>query len=314
MFAHCSLWAYFFLLFGATALLTQDTPKAGTFMCTGGTIYFVAHPVDSLLFQNPDLFHDLYVLKCVTTVVFTAGDRNMIGNFTLSLERGLEEAHAWMAGLSPPVPARKEATIQIGNYRVPLYSLNTMPNIQMLYLRLPDGAPTGRGYDTNGGESLKKLYNMEIKRITAIDGTATYRLKDLMDLIATVLHKRQPNDVRVLNYKGLSSDDNADSSDHADHVVSAKIVMDVIERERLNVKVQAYAGNFMRKLEANLIPSHPDMEKKTGAFFKYAEYDEHMCQSIEECEERLKEGNNEVFLDEDVKYAAQYLEREYYVS
>ena len=70
-------------------------------------MYFSAHPVDSLLYQNPDLFHDLYVYKCATTVVFTTGDRGVAGNLSMSLERGLEAAYARMAGVSTNETARR---------------------------------------------------------------------------------------------------------------------------------------------------------------------------------------------------------------
>jgi hypothetical protein len=63
-------------------------------------VYFSAHPVDDILYQNPDLFHDLYVYKCVTTFVFTAGDRGVTGNFSASLELSLEAAYAHMFGVT----------------------------------------------------------------------------------------------------------------------------------------------------------------------------------------------------------------------
>ncbi|KAJ4375144.1 hypothetical protein N0V83_002228 [Neocucurbitaria cava] len=70
----------------------------------------------------------------------------------------------------------------------------------------------------------------------------------------------------------------------------------------------------MRELEPNLNASHPDFENKAAAFFKYANYDEQMCQSLEKCEDAVKNDDANPSLDHDVRYVAQYLEREYYVS
>ncbi|KAF1848440.1 uncharacterized protein K460DRAFT_414995 [Cucurbitaria berberidis CBS 394.84] len=279
-----------------------------------GSIYFTAHPVDSLLFQNPDLFHDLFVLKCVTTVVFTSGDRGNTDNFSFALEHGLEEAYSWIAGVPANEPKRKATLVKIGKYEVPSWAPKDMPSMQILYLRLPDGAPAGQGYDTNGGESLKKLYNKEIKSITTTDGNVTYTLEDLKDIIVTVLHERQANDIRVLNYKASVSHEYNTDLDHADHTISAKLVIEVIEEEKIRANVKVYAGHFMRKLEANLGPLHPDYERKANAFFKYAEHDEQMCQNLEECEDELEGDEADLFLDRDVKHISHYLEREYYVS
>jgi hypothetical protein len=42
-----------------------------------------------------------------------------------------------------------------------------------------------------------------------------------------------------------------------------------------------YAGNIVRKLEANINSSHPDFDRKSAAFFKYAAYDDHLVCSTE---------------------------------
>ncbi|KAL5453513.1 hypothetical protein PMIN06_005409 [Paraphaeosphaeria minitans] len=67
--------------------------------CPGGNIYFVAHPVDVLLYQNPDLYHDIHTFKCTTVVMLTTGDRGVKDtNFTDSLELGLQASYNFMAG------------------------------------------------------------------------------------------------------------------------------------------------------------------------------------------------------------------------
>jgi LmbE family N-acetylglucosaminyl deacetylase len=170
--------------------------------------------------------------------VFTSGNRGIGGNYSLSLERGLEEAYALMAGVVDE-STRQEKSIWIGKYWVESWSLNGMPNMQIVYLRLPDSTPSGAGYDVNHGESLKKLYTKEIRSISTTDGNATYTLDLLKDLIATILHERKPNIVRILNHKAPIPDEHSAIQDHADHVVSAKLVKEVVTKQNIEGTVQA---------------------------------------------------------------------------
>ncbi|CAO2654276.1 Nn.00g110090.m01.CDS01 [Neocucurbitaria sp. VM-36] len=316
MYGRCSIWSFLLVLCSAVALTSPEPPQKETFSCTGGSIYFIAHPADGLLFQNPDLFHDLYVFKCVTTVVFTSGDRGIKGNVSLSLEHGLKKAYSWIAGLPMNEPFWRNTLVRIAGYEIQSWCMKDMPNIQILYLRIPDGPATGQGYAVSDGESLAKLYNSEIASITTTDGNATYTLGELKHLIDTILYQRQANDIGVLDHKASISNVDDILSDHADHVTSARIIMDVINNRKIDASVKTYAGDFMRKLEANLHVSHPDFRRKATAFFKYAKYDEEMCQSLEECEKcenAIKDDEASLFPNHDVKYVARYLEREYYV-
>jgi hypothetical protein len=201
-----------------------------------GTIYFSAHPADGLLYQNPDLLHDLYVFKCVTTVVFTSGDRGLDKNHSLSLETGLEYAHAWMSDAGEEERYWQGITAHVGKSQVRVRFHIAIPNMQIIYLRLPDGSPTGEGYEANSKESLKKLYDRDIDVINTTDGSGEYSLDSLKILIATILHEMKPNKIGVLDHKALITD-GEDGSDHADHVVSAKIVLDTVKQENFRAEV-----------------------------------------------------------------------------
>jgi hypothetical protein len=203
-------------------------------------VYFSAHPVDGLLYQNPDLLHDLYVFKCVTTVVMTSGDRGLDVNFSRSLERGLQEAYVLMAGVLVDDPMKEEKIVRVGTHDVHSWSLRGIPNVQIIYLRLPDGVPSGHGYDTRGGESLTRLYRKEIDSVTSTDGNATYTLRDVKEIIAFILHTRKPNEIRILNHRASMPKDGSyrhAPSDHTDHIVSAKLVQGVVSREKIKANV-----------------------------------------------------------------------------
>ncbi|KAF2687851.1 hypothetical protein K458DRAFT_385420 [Lentithecium fluviatile CBS 122367] len=281
--------------------------------CTGGSVYFSAHPVDSLLYQNPDLFHDIYVYKCVTTVVFTTGDRGVGGNFSESLERGLEAAYAHMASVPANETPWAETSLQFSRNSVMLRFLRDVPSIQIVYLRLPDGGSDGTGHESSGGDSLKKLYNNDVKSIDTTDGSTFYTLDSLKDLIAAVLKQRAPLNIRVLDFKRSIPEDDEFDGDHADHAISARLVADVVEQNKIEGEVLGYAGSFMRKLDPTLNDTIPDFAIKSDAFFQYAKHDKHMCQTYDGCINGHPETTSEDAPD-DVRYVATWLEREYYVS
>lgn len=183
------------------------------------------------------MFHDLYVYKCVTTIVFTSGDRGSVGNHSRSLEHGIEAAYSWMSGLATDNQTWQTIAVRVGDSQVRLSSYSGAGNLQMVYLGLPDGGPVGSGYEVNDGASLRKLYNGDIETIATTDGNSTFTLESLKDLIATILHESNATDVRVLDYKTGIPDDEDARSDHADHVVSARLVVDVMKREQIKAKL-----------------------------------------------------------------------------
>jgi hypothetical protein len=207
-----------------------------------GSIYFSAHPVDVLLFENPDLYHDLFVIKCVTTVVFTSGDRGLADDVPESFERGLGEAYSLMAG-SPvykdwSIP--NNTKVQLGEHEVDFWSPRWTPNVHIVYIRLPDGGHVGEGYDIHGGESMRKLYDGEIQSINTTDGNITYALDSLKDLIATIIRLRQPNDIKTLAHQAAFAVDESDrDAENADHIISAQLVMDVVEKGSFGAGTQA---------------------------------------------------------------------------
>jgi hypothetical protein len=142
-----------------------------------------------------------------------------------------------MAGAPMNEKAWSETRVKLNCKPVLSRSLRVTPNVQILYLRLPDGRTDGEGYEANGGESLKKLYKKKIKTITAIDGSERYTLENLKDLIATVLKQRNPRDIRVLDFKMPVPEGNEECYDHTDHSVSARLVVDVVKRDNIKVNL-----------------------------------------------------------------------------
>lgn len=192
-----------------------------------------------LLYQNPDIFHGLYVYKCTTTVLFTSGDRGFVGNYSRSVERGFEAAFAYMTAQPADDNAWETANVQFNGKVVLLRTLKDSPHVQVVYLRLPNGTPDGEGYAASEGESLKKLYNKEIGSLSATDESATYTLDSLKDLISAMLEKRKATAIRVLDYKTPIPKDREDKDrEHADHSVSARLVAEVVEQDNIKATLR----------------------------------------------------------------------------
>lgn len=84
------------------------------------------------------------------------------------------------------------------------------------------------------------LYSADISQITATDAAATCTVRDLKNIIATILNERRADDIHVLNYlASLSTGQDDYQLEHADRIVSAKLVMDVVKEEGIETRVVA---------------------------------------------------------------------------
>ena len=101
--------------------------------------------------------------------------------------------------------------------------LDAQPQVQTLWLRLPDGHVSGIGYESTNYESLLKIFFGDIKQISNVDKTASFTIETLENAISEIIVRRQPDKIRVLDY--ISTDD-----DHMDHLISARIVERVAEK------------------------------------------------------------------------------------
>ncbi|XP_014555901.1 hypothetical protein COCVIDRAFT_38460 [Bipolaris victoriae FI3] len=304
-----------FLTLLMTLCLASSTPSP--FPCTGGSIYFTAHTVDSLLFQNPDVLHDLFVFKCVTTVAFNADTGGEARNDTRreELEYGLGRSYEIMSSASlrgGGGSVHNNTTIRLGKHDIAASPLLGLSNVQILFLRLPDSTYYGQGYSAYREQSLKMLYSADISHIVATDGAATYTIRDLKEIIAAILRERRADEIHVLNYlASLSTGQDDYQLEHADRIISAKLVMDVVKEEGIEARVVAHGCDEVRNQEVNL--NTPDYINKVNAFFEYAKYDPDMCQSVDECGERLSNADTSTSGYNEFDYIYEFLKREYYV-
>jgi hypothetical protein len=177
------------------------------------------------VFQSPDLIHSTRSGECSTTVYMTSGDAGYGTAYAFSREEGIRTAYAWMANTTSD--GFRRGTMIIGGHPVIIDTLQRgHPQIQLIWLRLPDGNIDGSGYDATNRTSLLSLFLGDVGSITDITETTSYTLISLQTMLLLLILARGPEVIAILDY--LSSD-----GDHSDHFVSARMVKAAIEDVRL---------------------------------------------------------------------------------
>lgn len=220
------------------------------------SFYFAAHEDDWQLFMNPSAFDD--VTGGASKAVFvhmTAGDAGLgLGTggrkfpYYLARENGAEAAMRFMADAND-VPAEKTAA-QLPVNAHSLYRM-TYRNTVGYFLRLPDGNPSGSGYDGTGFQSLKRLANGDNDSISAINGSTSYHgWSDLVGTLRSIINFERGSAATVqINVAELDSQMNPD--DHSDHLMTAKAALDAAKGLPC-VRRVSYVDYASAKLPENL--------------------------------------------------------------
>ena len=162
----------------------------------------VAHEDDSMLFQSPDLLHDIQTGKCVRTVFVTAGDAGQDSDYWSSRELGAQAAYAQMAGVAN---VWTQSDAGISGHPISLMTLTGNPKITLLFMRLPDGNLDGSGFAPDESQSLQKLYLSQISQINTVDGTSSYTLSSLTSTLTNLMKAFAPNRVDTQDYVGRTA-------------------------------------------------------------------------------------------------------------
>lgn len=194
--------------------------------------YFSAHQDDWQLFMNPPAFADVLdnTCRCVFVHV-TAGDAGL-GTGTggrkhplyLAREHGAEAAVRFMADANERPPVDMDiTTLTLEGHRIRRLAYR---NTISYFLRLPDGSPSGDGYEATGRQSLKRLRNGGLDSVTAVDDSAVYRDWNALTatLRALIDFERQAD--RPIDLHLPEADPALNPNDHSDHVMTAHAVQD----------------------------------------------------------------------------------------
>ena len=179
-------------------------------------MYVVAHQDDALLFQNPDMQHDITAGKCVATVFVTAGNAGQDSTYWLTREAGAKAASAFMAGVSNDWTLSDAG---VTGHPISLYTLTGNPKVTVLFMHLPDGGIDGSGFGPGGpGPSLEKLWKNTIASIPTTDGSSSYSRQDLIDTLLALFNSINPSRINTQDFIGTFGD-----GDHSDHHAVAQI-------------------------------------------------------------------------------------------
>ncbi|MEA5153642.1 PIG-L family deacetylase [Raineyella sp.] len=204
--------------------------------CTGGVLQVVAHQDDDLFFMSPDLLDDLRLRpdRCVRTIYLTAGDAGKGADYWQAREAGMQAAYAKAAQVDN---SWQEHTLVVGGHPLPVRTLVGRPSVSLVYLRLPDGFPSGDGTDRYGHQSLIRLLAGRIGTITAVDGSATYTAAGLRDELVALMDGAGPALIRTTDYVHPLGD-----GDHADHHAAAWLARDASRLAHVDHTILSYEG------------------------------------------------------------------------
>jgi len=242
---------------------TPDHARSGT----GGALQIVAHQDDDLLFQSPDLVHDITAGRSVRTVFVTAGDAAKDEAYWSSRERGSLAAYAQMAGVTD---AWATSDAGVPGTPIRMQTLIGAPRVSVVFMRLPDGNRTGTGMAEHNFESLMRLWNGSIASIHAVDGSATYTAASLCRAMTRLMTAFEATTVRTLDWSIAFG-----TGDNADHTATGLFVRQAHRDYGSAHSLFAYEGYPAWTRPPDL--AGVDLAAKRSAFLAYAAHDPLMC-------------------------------------
>ncbi len=237
----------------------------------------VAHQDDDILFQNPDLQHDINDLNCIRTVYVTAGDAGGDPQYWLSREKGAQAAYNHMLKQNA-IWEERSIKLETGQY-ITVTNPQGNRSISLIFLRLPDGNIHGTGFAARNYESLERLVGGYTTEIHSVDGQSTYDKSSLAKTITAVMEIYLPDEVRTQaqHYSGASF------PDHSDHSIVGELTSEA-HRELKNasqVPLKYYDGYPGREQPENVF--NQDQTEKFMTFLEYAKHDGGVCNTMDTC-------------------------------
>lgn len=227
----------------------------------------VAHQDDDLLFQSPDLLHDITAGRSVRTVFVTAGDAARDETYWSGRERGSLAAYAQMAGVAD---AWSTTDAAVPGTPIRMLTLVGAPQISVVFMRLPDGNRTGSGMTVHHHESLMRLWQGSIASVHAVDGSATYTGASLRSTLAALMTAFGPTTVRTQDWTIAFG-----TGDNADHTATGLFVQQAHRDYASAHTLVAYEGYPAWTRLPDVTGA--DLAAKQSAFQAYATDDSLMC-------------------------------------
>lgn len=181
------------------------------------TMVTSAHVDDPILFMSPDILNDVHQGRCLRVIDLSAGSHSDM-RYGLQRERAVEAAYANMAGLPS---AWTYHVVNAAGHLIAEARLNGDSKISIDFLRLPNNAWPNPSIDPAGPAAgkpsdLEAIERHWMKRISAIDGTATYTRWGLVQTLLAFMKRFKPSRIDTqdfVHHYGFG--------DHSDHRATA---------------------------------------------------------------------------------------------
>ncbi len=188
------------------------------------SFYIVAHADDWQLFMQPHVYQDLVDPHIkVIFIITTAGDAGSDEHYWRAREKGCESSIRFC--LAPRLSLTESS--DVGNFSGHQIYYSTINHTTSYFLRLPDGNLDSKGFEKYNHESLPRLKDAAIAKITAVDKSTSYNdWEDLCKTIeAIILYESAEIPEISLNY--LNPDKIENPGDHPDHTATGEAIMQI---------------------------------------------------------------------------------------
>ncbi len=241
----------------------------------------VAHQDDDVLFMNPDVYNTVRSGAATVTVYLTAGESDAPdpAGYAASRQAGARAAYAKMAGVADAWHA--ESLGVAGNRSVELYTLTARPELQLIFVNLPDNKDPKLG----GPGALTRIWRDGTARIRTVvpaggvvHESYVYGRDDVVALLVSVLARFRPTLVRT---QDVRPDRRYTANwppyhDHPDHVMAARFTGEAIRAYRAggaNPRViqVSYRDYNVEEAPVNLSPAL--QREKIDLFATYGAHD-----------------------------------------
>jgi LmbE family N-acetylglucosaminyl deacetylase len=249
-----------------------------TSRCIGKTyLNVVAHQDDDLLFMNPDIQDLIIEGNCVRTIYLTAGDSGGTADYGKARLQGAQAAYNTMLGEDSKW---RYTSIQMRKGQLAIVAEPTADKrVTLIGLQLPDGELFGRGFQSNGFNSVSHLFDNKSASILTIDGSSVYTKADLTEVLGRFIRTYRPARINTFSIQG------GHVADHSDHHVTGLLVNETLSQ----LQTANFAPPTVRRYYGYPVQTWPQnvfdeaLAKKETAFLNYAQYDGATCRTLEDC-------------------------------
>lgn len=119
-------------------------------------------------------------------------------------------------------------------HRGQIQPMTNQGGIAWYSLRLPDGNREGQGYVSTGQQSLAKLNQMQMIKITAVDQSATYNKQELIQLLQDIVIKEGRGHKVVRVHLADQNQTGFNAGDHSDHQNISRLATTALATSRFS--------------------------------------------------------------------------------